>query len=268
MTLATSRPIADKPPLGGAAFADTTNAGGTPAVPPWRIAGEWVLRGIAVGLIVESTVAFGTSGGAVVRPTVSGRDLQSALAAWTTGPAPRDVRVQLDAVPSAATREWLGALASGGLHVTWIPRGSDVVGTALAVVPTPDPAGRVRLAVAAPPGARVTLSDDLGAIDSMVAGGGGATAEGPRPIGLASATLAGSVARAALADSLLLRPLLVIGRVGWESKFLVRALEERGWRVDLRLALTPRADLTQGVSSALEDGSRRRGTSSSERQRA
>jgi hypothetical protein len=110
------------------------------------------------------------------------------------------------------------------------------------------------MAVAAPSGARVTLSDDLGSIDSMVAGGGGATAEGPPPVGMASATLIVTVARAAVADSLLLRPLLVIGRVGWESKFLVRALEERGWRVDLRLALTPHADLTQGVSTPLDTG--------------
>ena len=186
--------------------------------------------------------------------TVDGRDLGSALAAWTTGPAPRDVQVQLDAVPSAATREWLGALAAGGLHVSWIPRGPDVVGAALAVVPRPDPAGRVSLAGAAPSGARVTLSDDLGSLDSMIVRGGGATAEGPPPVGMASATLTGSVARAATADSLLLRPLLVIGRVGWESKFLVRALEERGWRVDLRLALTPHANLAQGVSTPLDTG--------------
>jgi hypothetical protein len=71
---------------------------------------------------------------------------------------------------------------------------------------------------------------------------------------LASAEVGGTVARAAVGDSLQLRPLLVVGRVGWESKFLVRALEERGWRVDMQLAVTPQARVTQGSTTSLDTG--------------
>jgi hypothetical protein len=128
------------------------------------------------------------------------------------------------------------------------------VGAALALVPRPDPAGRARIAAAAPTGARITVRDDLGTIDSTIARRGGAAWDAPPPIGLASGIVSGIVARAAVADSLLLRPLLVVGHVGWESKFLVRALEERGWRVDLRLALTPQAHVAQGANAPLDTG--------------
>ncbi len=254
MTLATSQPIMGEPPIGGALPDNAPlDARGAPDASPWRLAIEWALRASALGLMVWSIGVF-ASGGQPMRRTVNGRELQSALTAWTTGPAPRDVRIDLDAVPNAATRAWVAALAAGGMHVSWMPHGPGVVGAALSVVPRADPAGRVRMMVAAPAGTRITVSDDLGAIDSMTAHQGGEALDGPPPTGLASATATGTVARAAVADSLLLRPLLVVGRVGWESKFLVRALEERGWRVDLRLTLTPQAHVAQGPLAPLDTG--------------
>jgi hypothetical protein len=48
------------------------------------------------------------------------------------------------------------------------------------------------------------------------------------------------------------RRILVLGRAGWESKFIVRALEEEGWIVDLRLRVAPKHDVVQGHESAID----------------
>jgi hypothetical protein len=48
---------------------------------------------------------------------------------------------------------------------------------------------------------------------------------------------------------------LVIGNAGWESKFVVAALEENGWQVDAFIRVAPGVDVTQG-SVAVIDTSR------------
>ena len=40
----------------------------------------------------------------------------------------------------------------------------------------------------------------------------------------------------------------VLGRVGWEAKFTIAALEEAGWEVDARLRLADTLFVTQGAS--------------------
>jgi hypothetical protein len=40
--------------------------------------------------------------------------------------------------------------------------------------------------------------------------------------------------------------------VSWETKFVVRSLEERGWKVDARLALGPHHAVTQGLGAGLD----------------
>jgi hypothetical protein len=44
----------------------------------------------------------------------------------------------------------------------------------------------------------------------------------------------------------------VIGTVSWETKFVIRSLEERGWTVDTRLVLDPHHAVTQGRVSPLD----------------
>ena len=57
---------------------------------------------------------------------------------------------------------------------------------------------------------------------------------------------ASCAATAALRDSLVLRRLLVLGTAGWETKFTIAALEERGWQVDARVHVAPGVDVVQG----------------------
>jgi hypothetical protein len=55
-----------------------------------------------------------------------------------------------------------------------------------------------------------------------------------------------------VSDSVQLKRILVLGRVGWEAKFTIAALEERGWQVDTRLMLSPTQSITQGATQAID----------------
>jgi hypothetical protein len=167
---------------------------------------------------------------------VDGVGLRAALVRWTTAPVGR---VRVVGVPSAVGRDWLRAIRQDGAAVSW---SGSVGGVAVSAEPEADPAGVVRVAVAAPAGAMVTVGDATGAIDSMRAAGGGATFDVPGG-GVFQVSAGGVVARGAVRDTLVWRPLLVVGPIGWESKFVARALEERGWVVRRRLAISPKTVL-------------------------
>jgi hypothetical protein len=92
----------------------------------------------------------------------------------------------------------------------------------------------------------VLLADTLGTLDSTRASGDGVRGYIPRFRGTVDAIVGPVAARAARRDSLELRRLLVIGAAGWEAKFTVAALEERGWNVDAHIIVSPKGDVHQG----------------------
>ncbi|HEY9225698.1 MAG TPA: hypothetical protein VIP11_03570, partial [Gemmatimonadaceae bacterium] len=51
-------------------------------------------------------------------------------------------------------------------------------------------------------------------------------------------------------------PIVVIGGASWEGKFVVAALEERGWPVIARFAVAPNVDVAAGASAPLLDTAR------------
>ena len=177
-----------------------------------------------------------------------------ALAAWTIAP-PADTLVTAFArAPDAPVRDWLAALRAAGTAVRW--RDEGVAPVALELVAVSDPAGGVRALVAANPPARVTLADSAGGgpLDSADAAGGGVVFVVPgRPQRL-SARVGGQTARAA-ADTLARRRLAVLGRAGWETKFVIAALAERGWVVDARVAVAPGITVAQGAAFPLDTAS-------------
>ncbi len=214
---------------------------------------EWLARAVAIGALAWSIVRALAGGGATARTTPA--RLGAALISWTTGGDDATAAyVAMRDAPSASDRDWLRAVRRGGLPVTWGWQGPPPPATAIVAEPLADPAGMTRVAVAAPRGTSVTLADRLGTIDTAEAAGGGMTFVVPAPVRTIDAAARGdargglATARASVTDSLLLRPLLVLGSVGWETKFVVRALEERGWKVDERLALAPGHD--QGSQGA------------------
>src|SRR6185503_3808548 len=44
----------------------------------------------------------------------------------------------------------------------------------------------------------------------------------------------------------------VAGAAGWESKFIIAALEEHGWNVDAHLVVAPQRDVYQGARGTLD----------------
>jgi hypothetical protein len=219
-----------------------------------RVRLEHMLRGIVIVVLVvmlwQSLHAQIDSGSRAV----SARGVGSgALAEWSAlAKVPGRIHVQLDSVPSPIERVWLGALAGVGSIVTW---SGDVAPVMIDAQPVASPTGGTKVSVAVPSGSSVVMSDDLGVIDSVNAqNAGAAIALNSTPDHL-TVRVKVSVASTSTLDSVVLRRILVIGDAGWESKFVVAALEEEGWKVDAFIRVAPGVDVTQG-SAAMIDTSR------------
>jgi len=218
-----------------------------------RLRLEHVLRGIVIAVLAvmlwqslfQQTVVGGQS---VKARGVSG----GALARWSAlGSAPSSIHAQLDSVPSPLERAWLGALAGAGSAVTW---SGDLSFEMIDARPIASPTGGTTVLVAAPNGSSVTLSDELGAIGTMTAKTAGATFTLRSLAGSVTARVKGSVASTIQGDSVVLHKILVIGAAGWESKFVVAALEEEGWTVDAFIRVAPGVDVTQGPTAVIDTG--------------
>jgi hypothetical protein len=208
-----------------------------------RLAAFALLAWLLVRSLKPPAGPWGSSGVASLTP---------ALRRWSTRVAPSAVHVRIDGAISPVQRDWLAALAATGTRVTW--SGAGALAVAAVAEPVADPAGATRVVAAAPLGTVVSLADDYGPLDSVRAGGAGAgflARSAPSAVTVRAGAL---TARAATSDSLVLGRLLVLGRAGWESKFVVAALEERGWSVDARLALSPRGDVVQGRITPIDTG--------------
>jgi len=179
--------------------------------------------------------------------------LSAALVRWSTETAPARVRIVFDSAPSPGQRDWLQALARAGTVVSW--GGKEPSPTGVSVDPVPDPRHPSRVWVAAPKGA-IKLSDDLGLVDSAAVQGVGALVVVPHLHGVLRVVLDSVPATTMSSDSLVLRPVLVLGQASWEAKYALAALEEVGWKVDARLAVAPSGDVRQGPARIIMDTSR------------
>lgn len=212
--------------------------------PAWRVALEWTLRALAVALIAlllwralnpaESVEATGTARSAT---------LDRALESWTRRP-PARVAAALDSTPTPEQRDWMAALMHAGVALTW--DGAPGTPTALSVTALPDPAGAWEIDAAAGRGTRLRLRDGLGTIDSLRVAGTGARVVVPRIVRGVDARSSGTRASAPVRDSVILRRVLVEGAAGWETRFTVIALQERGWNVDALMHVAPNVDVRVG----------------------
>lgn len=210
-------------------------------------------RGLERGLRVAGTAAAALLIMRAGRPTPAAEGLatgsgalDSALVSWTLG-APGRVALVSDIAPRQRQRDWLVALRRVGTSIRWRLRDSSGArGRALVVEPVATPEGRARLVVAAGPGDPFRLTDALGAMDTARIGDSGAMTLSTPIAGVVEATLPGAMPAGALRDTVLLRPVLVLGAAGWESKFVIAALEEAGWSVRARLYVAPGATVEQG----------------------
>jgi hypothetical protein len=218
-----------------------------------RVRIEHVLRGIVIAALAvmlwQSLYQQDDSG----REAVRARGVGEGLPEWSVlSKTPDRIHVQMDSVPSPIERAWLGALAGAGSSVTW---SGDLPPVMIDVQPIASPTGGTRVFVAAPSGSSVVVSDDVGVIDTLRAQHAGAALSLNSIADQLTARVEGSAASTVPRDSVVLHKVLVIGDAGWESKFVVAALEEEGWKVDAFIRVAPAVDVTQG-SAAVIDTSR------------
>ena len=214
-----------------------------------RFALEWMLRGVAfVALLayVGHTRRMVKEGATERTGT---EELSSRLVRWSTVTSPRRAELLLDRAPAARERDWLAAITGAGTSVRW--SGRTLRPVAIAVDRVADPVETADVSVAAPAGDMVTLRDTIGVIDSSRVHGVARfrVHHSSRDV---DASAGGVDARAARADSLELRRVFLVGQAGWEGKFVLAALEERGWKVDAHLIVSPRGDVRQGSASRLD----------------
>jgi hypothetical protein len=205
---------------------------------------EWLLRIAVIAILswyLVRTIRVQRHG--AVEDAASAT-LGQKLARWSTVSSPARVHVKIDHPPAGRERDWLAALPGAGTEVEW--NSPSLVPTAMSVEPRVDPAGGADVSVASPESAMVVLSDTLGVLDSARATRTGVRGYVPKLRGTVDAVVGPVIARAARHDSLELRRLLVIGQAGWEAKFAVAALEERGWQVDAHIIVSPKGDVHQG----------------------
>jgi hypothetical protein len=216
-----------------------------------RVRVEHVLRGIVIvvlaAMLWQSLHEQVDFGGRAVSARGVGR---GALVEWSAlAKAPGRIHVQLDSVPSKIEWAWLSALAGAGSSVTW---SGDLAPVMIDAQPVASPAGGTRVLVAAPSGSSVVMSDDVGVIDTVRAQGAGAVVTLNSVANHLAARVKGAVASTGARDSVVLHRILVIGDAGWESKFVVAALEEEGWKVDAFIRVAPGVDVTQGSALVID----------------
>lgn len=211
---------------------------------------EWVLRAAVLVLLAWSLVHMLRAQSHGAAETGASATLQQSLARWTTVATPSRVHVALEHPPAGVERDWLAALGGAGTAVEW--SGPSLLPTAIAVEPRVDPAGGADVSVAAPRESMVQVLDTLGTLDSARATAAGIRMHVPKPRRTVDAAVGPVRARGARLDSLRLGRLLVVGAAGWESKFAVAALEERGWAVDAHIIVSPKSDVRQGKIAELD----------------
>jgi hypothetical protein len=211
----------------------------------WRSALEWALRVGSLALLAWMIwLATAARRAAGEHRVASSAPLEDSLASWTLDPRADSLHVALEELPRREERDWLAALQRAGAAVTWSSRA--ITPVALAVEALNDPAGGVRASLAAPAGARIVVSDSLGVLDTVVMAGPSASLRARAALGAARVSAGGPGASSALRDSLVQRGVAVLGRAGWEAKFIIAALEESGWKVSARLAVAPDIFVRQG----------------------
>jgi hypothetical protein len=160
----------------------------------------------------------------------------------------RPLHVVLDRPLASGDRARLAALAHAGHAVSW----SAATRSPLAITATAsrDPSGTVRLRVAG--SGTVVVRDAAGVLDTLPQSEGGGEVVTGAPSGAVTADEGLWRARVAAPPPATLRPVLVVGRAGWDAKFVIAALEEQGWKVETRLSVAPTASVTQGATGAVD----------------
>jgi hypothetical protein len=210
---------------------------------------ERLLRVAAFGLLAWLLWRVVHPGANTLTAVTDSGGLRRALVQWSTVEHPDAVHVRLSGVPSASERDWLASLPGAGTRTSW--EHGTLVPIAETAEPIADPSGVTVVRAAAPVGSRIALADVAGRLDSVDLGTHrGATIVVPGAASSIDLAVGRTTARVSAADSLDFKRILVLAQAGWEARFVVDALEERGWRVDQRVAFGSGRDVVAGLGRA------------------
>ena len=211
---------------------------------------EWALRAVATGalawLVIGAFLERTKPGGL----PVNSADLPGALGDWTVSPPADTIGLPLAAGLDRATLDYLRALRANSSAVIWMNQG--ILPLMLEAEPLEDPAGGVMARVSAPRGSILSLSDSLGVLDSLSIDYLGEAVRIPAFSGAIEVSAGSTIARAATRARGPARSIVVLGMAGWESKFVIRALDERGWTVESRVGIAPRLATLRGKPFPLD----------------
>ncbi|MEO8577528.1 MAG: hypothetical protein ABI556_12540 [Gemmatimonadales bacterium] len=211
---------------------------------------ESVLRGVSILLLAWMFWLSLDRGQPETVVSARSANLGQALHAWSSaGTAPDRISIQLDSTPTVPHRDWIAALRAAGSIVAWSGR---LPAAGVEVQPIASPKGGLTVFAAAPSGNRINLVDDVGSLDTADARGGGARFAIPSASGDIKAKVGGTIAATSETDSVQIKRVLVLGDAGWESKFVVAALEEDGWKVDAQMRVAPGISVTQGSINPID----------------
>ena len=145
----------------------------------------------------------------------------------------------VDATLSRADRDALVALRRAGIPVRWY---GSVPPLALEVARYREPDARARLLLVGGGNDAVSLTDSAGPLETVRAATG-TTVDVGTLVGAVRARRGRFEARSRVPAATPPRAVLVLGRAGWESKFVLAALTESGWLVRARISTAPGVDV-------------------------
>lgn len=205
-----------------------------------RHGGEWLLRATLVAVLAfaqwQSMRRVETRAG-TRRVSSETLDAEVTRALTTKDRVAFDLSVT--ATLSRADRDVLVALRRAGLPVRWH---GDVPPLALQVARDREPDARARLLLVGGGPDAVSLTDSAGPLETVRAATG-TTVDVGTLVGAVRARRGRFEARSAVLAATPPRAVLVLGRAGWESKFVMSALTESGWTVRARIPTAPGIDV-------------------------
>ena len=181
------------------------------------------------------------------RVTTTGLVASLARATRTKTPS---VHLEASRALSPDERDWLRALDRAGTQVTWVASPA-LPALAVQVEPVIAPGARQAVAVVTSPGVPVAVRDTIGLVDSLRTGKHGVLSLVSSIDGRLGVSSAGAMAFVETLDTAVVRSVIVVGPAGWESKYIVAALEESGWQVEDAVEDQPVAFVAGLVAEAI-----------------
>ena len=183
----------------------------------------------------------------------SGQGAVAAMHLALVASAGDTLEVQLRELPTRPARAALAAVAGAARPLAFWVDSTASAGVALSVAEIPGPRGGFDVRAASGGSGRVTLRDAGGVLDSLE--GAPRQVHGWRVSGDARRVHLDAGSAQAVVDLRAVgstKRLFVYGEPGWESKFVVAALEELGWQVDGTVRVSPSGRVTVGVPGRLD----------------